>query len=105
LDGFRNSIDTLVASMGHPEHHHLLIDLRQATIGPIAEALLVEASSYLHRRGLGRSNKVAVVVDCDDRPRRAQAETLERIAQAMAMQVHSFEDYALALDWLSDRTR
>jgi hypothetical protein len=61
--------------------------------------------SYLDGKGLGRLNKVAFVVERDDRERRNRAAVLERIAVAMEMQVRSFEDYAEALDWLSDPTQ
>src|SRR5262245_25588738 len=61
-----SSIDTLVLQMGDPHYHHILIDLRHATIGPLSEVLLVEALSYLRSKGLGRLNKVVLVIDRDD---------------------------------------
>jgi hypothetical protein len=105
LSGFRSAIDTLVGQMGDPHHHHILIDLRHAAIGPLPEVLLVEAMSYLRGKGLGRLNKVALVVDRDDRERRDRAAVFERIALAMEMHLHCFKDYAEALDWLSDPTQ
>jgi hypothetical protein len=105
LSSFRSAIDTLVREMGEPHHHHLLVDLRRAAIKPLPEALLVEAMSYLRAKGLGRLNKVALVVDRDDWERRNRTAALERIALAMEMHVHSFEDYAEALDWLSEPTQ
>jgi hypothetical protein len=48
---------------------------------------------------------VAFVVDRDDQQRRDRAAVLERIAPIMAMRFGTFEDYAAALDWLSDPTR
>ena len=105
LRGFRSAIDTLVRQMGDPRHHHILFDLRHATIRPLHEVLLVEAMSYLRGKGLGRLNKVAFVVDRDDRERRDRAAALGRIALAMEMHFHSFEDYAEALEWLSDATQ
>jgi hypothetical protein len=102
LTGFRFAIDMLVRQIGDPHSHNLLFDLRNATIRPLPEALLVQAMGYLHGKGLGRLNKVAFVVDRDDWERRNLAAVLERIALAMEMHVQSFEDYAEALDWLSD---
>lgn len=105
LSGFRCAVDALVRQIGAPHHHHVLIDLRHATISPLPEALLVEALSYLRGTGLGRVNKVAFVVDRDDRERRDRAAVLGRIALALEMHLRSFEDYAEALDWFSDRTQ
>jgi hypothetical protein len=105
LPDFRSAIDTLVQQIGDPRHHAILFDLRHATIRPLPEILLVEAMSYLRGKGLGRLNKVALVVDRDDRERRDRAVVLERIALAMEMHVRNFEDYALALDWFSYPTQ
>jgi hypothetical protein len=41
LSGFRSAIDTLVRQVGDAHYHHVLVDLRQATIKPLPEALLV----------------------------------------------------------------
>jgi hypothetical protein len=105
LSGFRCAIDQLVRQMGDPQHHPLLLDLRHAGGAQLPEVLLVEAMSYLRGLGLGRVNKVALVVNRDDRERRDRAEVLERIALAMEMHVHSFDDYGEALDWLSDASQ
>jgi hypothetical protein len=105
LTGFRFAIDMLVGQLGDTHSHNILFDLRHAKIRPLPEVLLVQAMSYLHGKGLGRLNKLAFVVDRDDWERRNRAALLERIALAMEMHVHSFEDYAEALDWLSDPTQ
>jgi hypothetical protein len=105
LSGFRSAIDTLVRQMGDPHYHQVLFDLRHATIGPLPEALLVEAMGYMRSKGLGRLNKVAVVVDRDDQERRDRTAVLERIALVMEMQFRTFEDYAEALEWLSGPTQ
>jgi hypothetical protein len=102
LSDFRFAIDSLVRQLEDPHHNHILLDLRHAAIGPLPEVLLVEAMGYLRGKGLGRLNKVALVVDRDDPVRRDRAAVLERIASAMEMHFHSFEDYAEALEWLSD---
>jgi hypothetical protein len=104
LAAFRAAVDALARQMGDPRHHPVLVDLRHATLGPLPEPLLVEAMTSLRGKGLGRLNKLAVVVDRDDQRRRARAAVLERIAAIMAMRFRSFEDYAAALDWLSDPT-
>jgi hypothetical protein len=104
LTDFRSAVDHLMGLMGDPQYHHVLIDLRHATVEPIPEVLLVEAMSYLQSWGLGCwANKVAVVVDRDDLARVARAEVLARIAQAMEMRLCSFDDYGRALDWLSEK--
>jgi hypothetical protein len=105
LTGFRSAVDALVRQMGDPHYHHVLFDLRHATIGPLPEALLVEAVGYMRSKGLGRLNKVGLVVDRDDQHRRDRAAVLERIAQVMQMQLRTFDDYAEALDWLSGPTQ
>jgi hypothetical protein len=104
LAAFRSAVDALARQMGDPRHHHVLVDLRHATIGPLPEPLLVEAMTYMRGRGLGRLNKVAFVVDREDRLRRDRGAVLERIAPIMAMRYRTFEDYAAALDWLSEPT-
>jgi hypothetical protein len=102
LAAFRSAVDALAQQMGDPRHHPVLVDLRHATIGPLPEALLVEVMTYLRGKGLGRLNKVAFVVDRDDQQRRDRGAVLERIAAIMAMRFGTFEDYAAALDWLSE---
>ena len=104
LAAFRSAVDALARQMGDPRHHPVLVDLRHATIGPLPEPLLVEAMTYLRGKGLGRLNKVAFVVDRDDQRRRDRAAVLERIASIIAMRFGTFEDYAAALDWLSEPT-
>jgi hypothetical protein len=110
LLAYRRAVDALVHQMGDPHWHHVLFDLRHATVEPLPEILLVEplpeillveAMSYLQKAGLGIRNRVAVVVGGDDRARQERAATLERIAVAMQMEVRSFQDHGDALDWLS----
>jgi hypothetical protein len=46
--------------------HHVLFDLRAATVPPLPEAVLIEAISYPASKGIGEVNKLAVVVDPDE---------------------------------------
>jgi hypothetical protein len=103
LDGFRAAVDTLLAQTGEVAAHPVLIDLRRATIPPLAEAVLAQALEELRRRGLGMENKVAVVTDPGDGIRTDRADAAEAVAAHMLMHVRSFRDYAAALDWLSER--
>ena len=66
FDGFLAAIDALMEQMGDVAAHHVLIDLRRATIPPLPEALLAHALEHLRRQGLGVKNKVAVVTDPGD---------------------------------------
>ena len=104
FDGFLAAVNTLVEQMGDVAAHHVLVDLRHATIPPLPEALLARALEHLRRRGLGVKNKVAVVTDpadgCEDR-----ADAAEAVAAFLRMQVRSFRDYGAALDWLSEVER
>ena len=105
FDGFLAAVDALLAQMGDVAAHHVLVDLRRATIPPLPEALLARALEHLRRRGLGVKNKVAVVTDPGDRARTDRADTAEVVAAFLRMQVRSFRDYGAALDWLSEPDR
>src|SRR6516162_3541439 len=105
FDGFLAAVDALLAQMGDVAAHHVLVDLRRATIPPLPEALLARALEHLRRRGLGVKNKVAVVTDRADEVRTDRADTAEAVAAFLRMQVRSFRDYGPALDWLSEAER
>ena len=105
FDGFLAAVDALVEQMGDVAAHHVLVDLRRATIPPLPEALLARALEHLRRRGLGVKNKVAVVTDAADGVRTDRADAAEAVAAFLRMQVRSFRDYGAALDWLSEVER
>ena len=105
FDGFLAAFDALVEQTGDAAAHHVLVDLRRATIPPLPEALLARALEHLRRRGLGVKNKVAVVTDPADRVRTDRADAAEAVAAFLLMQVRSFRDYGAALDWLSEVER
>jgi hypothetical protein len=102
LAGFRAEIDALVREMGNPEAHHVLLDLRRATLGPIPESALIEALAELRRRGLGVANRVAIVAEPADVVRWDRAQDAEGIAARAALALRRFSEYDEALDWLSD---
>jgi hypothetical protein len=102
FDGFLTAVDALLAQMGDATAHHVLVDLRRATIPPLPEALLARALEHLSRLGLGVKNKVAVVTDPADEVRTDRADAAEVVAALLQMQVRSFRDYGAALDWLSE---
>ena len=102
FDGFLVAVDALVEQMGDVAAHHVLVDLRRATIPPLPEALLARALEQLRRRGLGVKNRVAVVTDPTDGVRTDRADAAEAVAAFLQMQVRSFRDYGAALDWLSE---
>ena len=105
FDGFLAAVDALLAQMGDVAAHHVLVDLRRATVPPLPEALVARALEHLRRRGLGVKNKVAVVTDPADRVRTDRADAAEAVAAFLRMQVRSFRDYGAALDWLSEADR
>jgi hypothetical protein len=105
FDGFLAAVDALVEQMGDVAAHHVLVDLRRATIPPLPETLLARALEHLRRRGLGVKNKVAVVTDSADGVRTDRADAAEAVAAFLLMQVRSFRDYGAALDWLSEVER
>src|SRR5262249_4354825 len=92
MDGLRSAVDALLSQIGDPQVHPVLIDLRRAEIPPMPERVLVEALTYLRRRGLGVANKVAIVTDAADRARSDRADAAEAIATHMLMRVRSFRD-------------
>ena len=104
LDGFRAAVDALVEQARPLHYHPILMDLRQAPLGPLPEVLLVEAASYLHRKGIGVKNRAAIVADSADSVRRERLAVAERIAAVMGMNLRCFGDYGEALDWLSERS-
>jgi hypothetical protein len=105
FDGFLAAVDALVEQMGNVAAHHVLVDLRWATIPSLPEALLARALQHLRRLGLGVKNKVAVVTDLADGVRTDRADAAEAVAALLLMQVRSFRDYGAALDWLSEVER
>ncbi len=105
FDGFLAAVDALVEQMGDVAAHHVLVDLRHATIPPLPEALLARALQHLRRLGLGVKNKVAVVTDPADGVRTDRADGAEAVAAFLQMQVRSFRDYGAALDWLNEEER
>jgi hypothetical protein len=101
LERFRAQVDSLAREMGTLHAHHVLFDLRAATLPPLPAILLVEALEHLRRLGLGVDNRVAIVIDPGDRPRLSRMVTTEIAAARMGLEVRAFVDYAAALDWLS----
>ncbi len=102
MDGLQAALDALLAQTGDVTAHHVLVDLRRATIPPLPEAVLARALEHLRRQGLGVKNKVAVVTDPADRVRTDRVDAAEAVAAFLRMQVRSFRDYGAALDWLSE---
>jgi hypothetical protein len=102
LEPFRRALDALLAEMGPPHHHHVLFDLRGATVGPLPEALLVQAVEEVRRRGIGLSNRLAILVDPGDLVRVDRIQSAEGIAALQGLHIRGFADYGEALDWLSD---
>jgi hypothetical protein len=105
FDGLLAAVDALLAQMGDVAAHHVLVDLRRATIPPLPEALLARALEHLRRQGLGVKNKVAVVTGPADAARTDRVDAAEAVAAFLRMQVRSFRDYGAALDWLSEGDR
>jgi hypothetical protein len=105
FDGFLAAVDALLAQMGDVASHHVLVDLRRATVPPLPEALLARALEHLRQLGLGVKNKVAVVTDPADAVRTDRVDAAEVVAAFLRMQVRSFRDYGGALDWLSEGDR
>jgi hypothetical protein len=105
FDGFLAAVGALVEQMGDVVAHHVLVDLRCATVPPLPEALLARALEHMRRLGLGVKNKVAVVTDRADVVRTDRADAAEAVAAFLLMQVRSFHDYGAALDWLSESER
>jgi len=102
LEGFRRDVDALVRRMGGSlSDHHVMLDLRRATIPPIPEARLTQALDELARRGIGVANKVAIVYDPADAARAMRMVRGEEIAAQMGVRLRAFDDTANALDWLS----
>ncbi len=105
FDGFLAAVNALLAQMGDVAAHHVLVNLRRASIPPLPEATLARALEHMRRWGLGVKNKVAVVTDPADEVRTDRADAAEAVAAFLRMQVRSFRDYADALDWLSEAER
>jgi hypothetical protein len=101
LEHFRAQVDALVRQMGPLHAHHIVFDLRDATLPALPSILLVEALEHMRRRGLGVDNKVAIVIDPGDAPRLARMGTAEIGAARMGMELRAFVDYKAALDWLN----
>jgi hypothetical protein len=102
LENFRRIVDALVRRVGGSlSDHHVVLDLRHATIPPIPEAILTQALDELSRRGIGVANKVAIVYDPGDAARATRMVQGEEIAAQMGVRLRAFDDTADALDWLS----
>jgi hypothetical protein len=87
--------------MGSLSDHHVLLDLRHATIPPIPESQLAQALGELSRRGIGVANKVAIVFDPADSTRAMRFVRGEELAVRMGVRFRSFDDTSDALEWLS----
>jgi hypothetical protein len=101
IESFCRAVDALVRQMGRVSDHHVMLDLRSATIPPIPESLLTQALDELSRRGIGVSNTVAIVYDPADRDRAMRMVRGEEIAVQMGVRLRSFDDTADALEWLN----
>jgi hypothetical protein len=101
LGSFCRALDTLVRQMGSLSDHHVVLDLRNATIPPIDESLLTQAIDELRRRGLGVVNKVAIVYDPADSVRALRFVRGEEIAVEMGVRLRTFDDTIDALDWFN----
>ncbi len=105
FDGFLAAVDALLVQMGDVAAHHVLVNLRRASLPPLPEATLARALEHLRQRGLGLENKIAVVTDPADEVRGDRADAAEAVAAFLRMQVRSFRDYGAALDWLNQAER
>jgi hypothetical protein len=101
LESFCRAVDSLVRQMGSVSAHHIVLDVRHATIPPIPESLLTPALDELWRRGIGVVNKVAIVYDPADDIRATRFVRGEEIAEQMGLRLRSFDDTADALEWLN----
>jgi hypothetical protein len=101
IESFCRAVDTLVRLMGRVSDHHVVLDLRWATIPPIPESLLTQALNELSRRGIGVANKVAIVYDPADAERATRMVRGEEIAKQIGVRLRSFDDTADALEWLN----
>src|SRR5262249_28638081 len=104
LRDFQETVDTIVRQMGPLHHHHVLVDLRGATIAPLPQVTMVEALNYLRRVGLGVSNRIAFVAGVGDEVRMERLKLAEAITRQMGMHFRAFEAYEEALDWLNEPT-
>ncbi len=100
IDGLREAVRDLLATMGPLEAHDLVIDLRHATEPPLAELLLIEGVSQFAKAGLGQANRVAVVHSPADDARARSLPLAEAAAAQMGLSVRVFDDIGEALDWL-----
>jgi hypothetical protein len=101
LGQFRLALDALLREMGPPRHHHVLFDLRGATVGPLPEALLIEAVGELRRRGIGVVNRLAILADPADVVRLDRIQSAEEIAALQGLRIRGFVTHDEALGWLS----
>jgi hypothetical protein len=101
VESFCRAVDALVRQMGSVSDHHVLLDLRRATIPPIPVSQLTQAMDELSRRGIGVANKVAIVYDPADAARAMLMVRGQEIAVQMGIRLRSFDDTADAIDWLS----
>jgi ABC-type lipopolysaccharide export system ATPase subunit len=92
IESFCRAVDALVQQMGGVCDHHVLLDLRRATIPPIAVSELTQAIDELARRGIGVVNKVAIVYDAADAARAMVMVRGQDIAVQMGIRLHSFDD-------------
>jgi hypothetical protein len=105
LEHGRDQVDRFVRDLGDLKYHHVLLDLRHATIGPVAEPVLVELARHMKGRGLGVQNRLAMLIHHDDEERAERGHVFVRITTLMGMHVALFTSYQDALDWLNDATQ
>jgi hypothetical protein len=101
IESFCRAVDALVQRMGHVSDHHVILDLRCATIPPIPESLLTQALEEFWRRGIGVANKVTIVYDSGDAERALRMVRAEEFAVEIGVNLRSFDDTADALEWLN----
>jgi hypothetical protein len=104
LQQSKDQVDRFVRDMGDLKHHHVLLDLRHATTGPVAEPVLVEIAHHMKRQGLGVVNRLALLIDRDDEKRAELGHVFVRITTLMGMHVALFTSHQEALDWLNETT-
>ena len=102
LESFRRAVDRLLSEMGSPAHHDILFDLRGAGEAMLPEQMLIQALAELRSRGVGLSNRLAILVDPGDLLRWDRIRQAETIAALTGLSVRLFSEYGEAMDWLSD---
>lgn len=105
FDGFLAAVDALLSQTEDVAAHHVLVDLRRASVPPLPEATLARALEHMRQLGLGVKNKVAIVTDPADEVPGDRADAAEAVAAFLQLQVRGFRDYGSALDWLNEAER